>query len=540
MANTITVGLSALVAAQAGISVTGKNIANAASPGYSRERIIQTEDAVLGEGTKISDIQRIYDQFLAGQKISAQSSYSHLQAQYDKIQQINNMLSDSSIGLSSYIQDFFDSLQEVSVAPSDTPSRQLFLSNIDALVSNFNQFQSFVDGIGSDVNQQIASSVDDINNIAKQIASLNGSIASVQQTSNGTMANELLDKRDNLIAELSKNVQVRVATDGNIMNIFIGNGQSLVVGTSFNKLDVIPSKSNTANVDVAFDFNGKKAPIAANQLTGGILGGLIEFRSKNLTLAQSSIGRIALGLASGMNKINHEGFTLNGTQGGDLFNLPKLSVIANADNSGTSIKVDYSDIAKLTTSDYSLKKLSGKYNLIRTSDNVLLSSESKDSLQAAANLEGLSFDINSLEKMQDGDQFLIRPTANIAGVLSVAILNINDIAAASKSGLVGDNSNVLKMIALQTDKTLNNGSLSFQNAYAKMVSDIGAKTRELALTSVSANSMLTQASTALDSVAGVNLDEESANLLRYQQAYQAAGKLIEISKVLFDTLIQLG
>jgi len=374
------------------------------------------------------------------------------------------------------------------------------------------------------------------NNIAKQIASLNGSIASVQQTSNGAMANELLDKRDSLIAELSKNVKVRVATDGNIINIFIGSGQSLVVGTSFNKLDVLPSKSNNDNVDVAFDFNGTKAPIAANQLTDGILGGLIEFRSKNLTLAQNSIGRIALGLAAGMNKVNNQGFTLNGTQGGDLFNLPKMIVIANADNTGAAIKVDYSDISKVTTSDYSLQKLSGKYNLIRTSDNVLLSSESKDALQIAANSEGFSFDVNALDQMQDGDQFLIRPTAHIAGVLSLAIANTNDIAAASKPGLVGDNSNVLKMIALQTDKTLNNGSLSFQSAYAKMVSDIGAKTRELALTSVSANSILTQASTALDSVAGVNLDEESANLLRYQQAYQAAGKLIEIYKVLFCVL----
>ena len=541
MANTITIGLSALMAAQAGVNTTGNNIANASTLGYSRERVLQNASS-NGNGTNVTDIQRIYDEFLATQKFSAQSSFSQLQAQNNQLQKITTMLSDPSVGIAADMQSFFSSLQAVSVAPSDTTSRQVLLSTTETLVSGFKDAQTLVEGISKDVNTQIRSSVDNINTIAKQIASLNSSISSAQQATNGSMANSLLDSRDQLLTDLSKQIQIKVVSNGDLINVYMGNGQPLVIATAFNKLAVTPSKTNPNNLEVAYDINDIKTPISQNNLSGGLLNGLITFRNNTLPTVQNAIGRIALGLASNINTINAGGITLNGKAGGNIFTVPPINVAANTDNKGSAtIGVTYADISKITTSDYSLQKVGGNYNLIRISDNTLLVSGDKSAIQRAALSEGLqiSLPIND-STINEGDQFTIKPTVNVAGGLAMATSDTNAIAAATKTGVPGDNSNVLKMIALQTNKTLANASLSIQDAYANMVGDIGAKSQAIISTTATANAALKQTSQALDSVAGVNLDEEAANLIKYQQAYQAAAKLIEISKLMFDALFQIG
>lgn len=536
MSDALSIGLTAIVAAQTGINTTSNNIANASTIGYSRQSVIQSEH-ISGTGTQVTDIQRIYDDFLGSQKLSAQSSYSQLQAQSTQLQKITTMISDPSTGIAANMQSFFSSLQAISITPNDTTSRQSFLSNADTLVSSFNDAQSVVDGISKDVNIQISNSVNNINTIAKQIASLSSSIFNAQHSANPSTANSLLDSRNTLIADLSKIIQVKLVSNGNSTNIFIGNGQPLLIGTSYNQLTTIPSTTNPNNIEVA--FKGNNTPISQNNLSGGILTGLITFRNNTLPTVQNTIGRISLGLASSINAINKDGKTLDGTTGANLFTVPAIKVTANTANTGNAtIGVTYGDISKISTSDYSLQKVAdGTYKLIRISDNTLLISGNDSDITTAAALEGLN--ISSLN-MSSGDQFTIRPTANVAEGLSLAISNVNAIAAASSAGLVGDNSNALKMIALQTNKTLANGSISLTDAYANMVGDIGTKAQALISTSTTANAVLKQASNALDSVAGVNLDEEAANLLKYQQAYQAAGKLIAASKLMFDTLFNIA
>ncbi len=543
MSDALSIGLTALVAAQTGINTTSNNIANASTIGYSRQSVIQNEN-ISSTGTQVTDIQRIYDNFLASQKLSAQSSYSQLQAQSAQLQKITSMLSDPSAGIAANMQSFFSSLQAISITPNDPTSRQSFLSNADTLVSSFNDAQTVVDGISKDVNTQISNSVNNINTIAKQIASLNSSIFNAKQSANPGTANSMLDSRDTLLADLSKIIQVKVVANGNSTNIFIGNGQPLVMGSSFNQLDTIASSTNPNNIEVAFNINGNKTPISQNNLSGGTLTGLITFRNNTLPTVQNAIGRIALGLASSMNTINTTGKTLNGSTGAKLFTVPEIQVDAHSANTGTAkIDVTYGDISKISTSDYSLQKVAeGKYNLIRISDNTLLRSGTPTEINTAAAIEGLNISFLPAEtNVSIGDQFTIRPTANVAGGLSLAITDVNAIAAASSTGAVGDNSNVLKMIALQTNKTtLAKGSLSLTDAYANMVGDVGSKSQALISTSTTANAVLKQASNALDSVAGVNLDEEAANLLKYQQAYQAAGKLIAASKLMFDTLFNIA
>ena len=544
MANILTIGQTALIAAQAGINTAGQNIANASTPGYSRQSVLQTAVTpqplgfgYLGQGVQVSGIQRIYNDFLSTQKLSAQSVASQAQVQYDQIQQLNNMLADSAEGLSPVMQDFFNNLQDISVTPADVTSRESALSSAAALTSRFNDFQNRFNAVNNGVNTQLTTSVQTINDGAKLLAALNQAIDRAQSSSNGQPANDLLDKRDQLIADLSKQVKVSVIKQNDQYDVYIGNGQPLVVGATVHNLKITPSITDPNKMEIAYEANSQ-AIMTADDLAGGALGGLLEFRQKTLEPTQNTVGLIAIGLADNINQLNKQGYGLNGSHNVEIFKLPAMIATPSKSNTGAaSLQVTLSDSSKLTGSDYRLQKEGNNYLFTRIADNkLLISSSALADVQSAANAEGIN--IVPSEAITGGDMFLIRPTAMIAGGMRLNTIQPSDLAAASVSSASGDNSNILNMIALQTNKTLKGATISFQDAYAQMVSQVGSKTRELQLTSSSANSILGQADTAIQNVSGVNLDEEAAALLRYQQAYQAAGKVMQIASQMFETLLQ--
>ena len=544
MANIFTIGQSALAAAQAGISTAGQNIANVSTLGYSRQSVVQTATTpqplgfgYLGQGTQVTAIRRIYSDYLGGQVVSAQSSSSQLDAQYSLIQQIDNMLADPSAGLSPAMQDFFNSLQDVSTYPADAPARQAALASAQAMASRFRDLHGRLEDIRQGMNLQITDSVKSINSAAQQLVALNRAIDSAQSVSNGAPANDLLDQRDQLVSDLSKQIKVTVTQQRGQYSVSIGNGQPLVTGASFHTLKTVASRTDPSRLEVAYDIPGQQSILTSDSLAGGALGGLLEFRSQTLEPAQNALGRVALGLASAINDQQQSGYTRSNVAGGNFFNLPAMRTVASSANQGqASISAALTDAAKLTSSDYRLQFVDGQFSLTRLSDNtVLKTSTDLNTTLSASSSEGFSIALSG--SPVNGDEFLIRPTAGVAGSLSVAITNTNDIAAASSRNSAGDNSNILKMIALQTGKTLNGGNDSYQSAYAQLVNQVGSKTAELAATSTSAATIRNQAQAASQNVSGVNLDEEAANLIKYQQAYQAAGKVLQLAKQMFDSLI---
>ena len=544
MANIFTIGQSALAAAQAGISTAGQNIANVSTLGYSRQSVVQTATTpqplgfgYLGQGTQVTAIRRIYSDYLGGQVVSAQSSSSQLDAQYSLIQQIDNMLADPSAGLSPAMQDFFNSLQDVSTYPADAPARQAALSSAQAMASRFRDLHSRLEDVRQGMNLQITDSVKSINSVAQQLVALNRAIDSAQSVSNGAPANDLLDQRDQLVSDLSKQIKVTVTQQRGQYSVSIGNGQPLVTGASFHTLKTVASRTDPSRLEVAYDIPGQQSILTSDSLAGGALGGLLKFRSQTLEPTQNALGRVALGLASAINDQQQSGYTRSNVAGGNFFNLPAMRTVASSANQGqASISAALTDASKLTTSDYRLQFVEGQFSLTRLSDNtVLKTSTDLNTTLSASSSEGFSIALSGTPV--NGDEFLIRPTAGVAGSLSVAISNTNDIAAASSRNSAGDNSNILKMIALQTGKTLNGGNDSYQSAYAQLVNQVGSKTAELAATSTSAATIRNQAQAASQNVSGVNLDEEAANLIKYQQAYQADGKVLQLAKKMFDSLI---
>ena len=539
----LSIGQSALTAAQVGINTTGHNIANASTPGFNRQVVVQGAAlsqnfgfGFLGQGTEVSTVKRVYNEFLGIQVQSAQTSKSGLDSYYAQIKQIDNLFADPTAGLSPALQDFFSGIQTLTTDPTSLPARQTVLSTAESLASRFQGMASRLTEIERGINSQVLTSVGLINTFAEQIAQLNDAIGKATRAT-GQPPNDLLDQRDQLVLDLNKEIKATVVKQGDgDYNVFIGNGHPLVVGTKTSNLIATASPTDPEKIEVAYKANdGSTVFVGESGFVGGKLGGLIEFRSETLAPAQNALGRVAIGLASAFNAQHQAGFDLAGVAGAAFFNAGVPVVGSNGANTGSAtISASITNAGALTTSDYHLQYDGTNYTVIRLSDN-----STTTFATFPQTIDGVQINL-AAGAAAAGDTFLIRPTVKGASGFSVAVTDPADIAAASTAGAVGDNVNARALAALQTANTLANGSSTFQGAYGQLVSAVGNKTRELEVTSQATGSLLEQATIALQSESGVNLDEEATNLLRYQQAYQAAAKVMQIAKEMFDMLVSLG
>ena len=246
------IAVSALNAAQAGLATTSNNIANANTPGYSLEKTVQTQmlpqntgSGFVGQGVSVTTVQRQYDQFLSAQVLAAQTQSSNLNAQLGLAQQVSNLLGTSSSGLTPTMQSFFTAVNAVANAPQSVPARQTLISSAQSLVDGFQSMSQNLNQISDGLNGQITSSVAQINSYATQIASLNAQIVQAQADTPNQAPNALLDQRDQLINQLSQEIRVSTIkqSDGSL-NVYIGNGQSLVLGNQTTALQAVASATD--------------------------------------------------------------------------------------------------------------------------------------------------------------------------------------------------------------------------------------------------------------------------------------------------------
>jgi flagellar hook-associated protein 1 FlgK len=551
MADILSIAQSGLHAAQAGINTTGQNIANVSTPGYSRQVVEQQPSpsvqyglTSVGQGTNVTGINRIYSEFLALQANTARTTSSQLATQSAQMQPINNLLTDSSSGLSTAVLDFFNKLQSLSSKPSDTATRQTVISASQNLAARFNDAQKQLTSINGGLNIQIKDSVTRINEAASQIASLNQQIAVSQTSRGGSNVNGLLDQRDQVVANLSKQIKLTVNEQDGNYNVMIGNGVPLVLAFSTYKLETVASKNDPTRLNVSYTPNGGAEVDVSDVLLGGSLGGIFDFRKNILNPTQNTIGQIILAITTDINTVNKNGLKPNGQQGTDIFTQPASLATPYTTNTGTGgISIAITNTNLLTNSDYILEKTGAgdSYKLTRVSDGVDVYSNS-----ALATITNAGFSLSiSTGGVSTGDQFLLRPTYSGASSYSVTA-TINDIATAAAgatqaspavSPAPGDNSNVLAMLSKQTALVMNNGLSSYQDTLGGLISTVGNKSAELKATSAYAEQWQQSSSIAMENYSGINLEEEAANLLRYQQAYQASGTVLQMARQMFDSIL---
>lgn len=540
--------VSALRAAQVGIATTGHNIANANTVGYRRQEAIPTTSVALntgsgfiGQGVDVSTVRRIYDVALERQVTQTESDAAYQQQFLQSIEQIDNILGDRSAGFSAVIQNFFKAWNELANDPSSTAARQSVLGAANTVSDSINGMGDYLQTLQNGVNNDIIAVVDQVNSYSESIASLNESIKNIQ-SSGLQPPNDLLDQRDTVVSKLNELVGISVIKDSSTgdYNVFMA-GNQLVTGSIARPLVAQRSEYDPSRIDV-FEFNGLQS-LSSNDQIGGELGALLDFRSEVLDVAQNSYGRIAIAMANGVNALHTSGRDLAGALGGDFFTDPNGLPQVYASNENTSAAVvdaTISDAAELTTSDYLLTFNGGNYTLTRTSDG---QSWSDATLAGLTTTAAQGFTLTTTVSPNAGDSFLIRPTAAAASSVEVAISDPDLIAAADGTAAPGDilnNANALAIAQLQSDRTLIAGNNTLESSYAGLVSVIGNRTAQAQIQQQVQSNLLDQARLAQQSASGVNLDEEAANLIRYQQAYQAAAQVIRTATTLFDTLLGIG
>ncbi len=628
MSDVLSTAVSGLLAFQQALDVTSNNVANAATPGYSVQNINFTEQqpqptasGYIGTGVAVQSITRSYDELLAGQVRSSQSGYSSWNTFATQAAQIDNMLSDSSTGVTATLQSFVNSLQTMANSPSSTAQRQVVLSQAQAVAQQLQNYNSQLTSLSQNVESQITSNVSEINTLAGNIATLNGQIAA-GLASTGQTPNALMDQRDSDIDQLSQYVTVNTATqsDGSL-NVYIGSGQALVIGNSSQTLTAFQNPSNASEQDIGIVNGGVTTDITAN-INGGSLGGLLNVRSQVLDPTINQLGEFSVGLATIVNQAQAAGMDLTGAAGQPMFAVGAVVTTASGTNTGNSnITVTRGPLSQLTTDNYQLKMTGGTWQLTDTTTgkNVPMTGAGTSASPFVA--AGLSIVVAGTAN--NGDSFTIQPTAGATAGLSVLLTSPSQIAAASliqtnagasntgtgtvASSLIsnpntwpggtytitfgaansyqitsgasvitngtyvagspisflgaevtlngapaqgdtftvspnstsntGDNSNAFAMIDALSTSTLNGGTTSLTAVANNLVSQIGVQTQQ-AQSNASAQQSVNQSATdSRNNLSGVNLDEEAAKMVQYQQAYQACAQMIQVSGTMFNSLI---
>jgi flagellar hook-associated protein 1 FlgK len=432
------------MAAQRALAVASNNIANVNTEGYSRQRVnLATQipdrlgDFFIGTGVTVSNIERIYDQFNTLQIRTATSGASQADKFYALASQIDTLLFDADAGMMSALQGFFDAIQTVANDPSSLESRQVMLSEAESLASRFQSYYLQISSLDDNVDDALTTSVDEINGLATSIAHLNQQILSLG-VSDGGGANDLLDRRDELIRQLSEQVSVTtVDQDDGTVNVYIGSGQALVTGIYESELALSSNVFDAERKEVAF-VTASGPVVISNQLSGGEIGGILQFRSQLLDPTLNGLGQLALSLTATFNAQHAMGIDLAGDAGGNFFSpidtnttISTVQVLPNANNSGqpdAQIGVIISDVSKLTKSDYRLERTGSSYILTRLSDSKVTTLNGFPA--SSATVDGLTLTLDA-GTIANSDSFLIRPTVNGARLFDVAITDPTLIAAAS-------------------------------------------------------------------------------------------------------------
>ncbi|WP_165465655.1 flagellar hook-associated protein FlgK [Enterobacter cloacae] len=545
MSSLINSAMSGLSAAQSALNTVSNNISSYNVAGYTRQTTILgasnstlTGGGWVGNGVYVSGVQREYDAFITNQLRAAQNQSSGLTTRYQQMSKIDDVLSDTANSLSANLQDFFKSLQTLVSNAEDPAARQTVLGKADGLVNQFKTNDQYLRDQDAQVNTAISTSVDQINNYAKQIANLNDQISRLTGVGAGASPNELLDQRDQLVSELNKIVGVDVTVqDSGTYNISIANGYTLVQGSNASQLAAVKSSADPARTTIAYvDAAAGNVEISEKQIATGSLGGLLTFRSQDLDQARNTLNQMALAFADAMNTQHQAGFDANGDKGGKLFDFGSPAVLSNGKNTGgASVTATMTDSTKVQATNYKVEYNGTDWTITRLSDNT--SFTAKPDTSGNLSFDGLNVKISG--KANNKDSFIVKPVNDVIVNMDVAISDESKLAMASAKGSgESDNTNGQKLLDLQSAKLVG-GNKTFNDAYAALVSTVGSTTASLKTSSETKVNVVTQLTKQQQSISGVNLDEEYGNLQRYQQYYLANAQVLQTASTLFDALINI-
>ncbi|WP_201189756.1 flagellar hook-associated protein FlgK [Pseudomonas fluorescens] len=447
----LNIGMSGLAAGQSSLMTTGNNIANVDTAGYSRQQTVQGTKASqqfgnvwIGTGTTLADVRRVYNSYLDAQLQTTTSLNSDSAAYLGQVTPLDKLLSDSGTGLNGALTKFFASVQNVNAKPGDDASRQLLLSDAQALSNRFNSMSTQLNQQNATINGNLTNMADQVNKLAATVAQLNQRISEI--SSAGGMPNELLDARNETVRQLSTFTGAQVVEREGSLDIYLGSGQPLVMGNTASKLEMVPSKDDPGRLGIQLNRGSSTIDITSI-MTGGEIGGLLRYRSTVLDPAMNELGRVALVVADQMNSLQAQGIDKNGDFGSNLFNsinsaaqMSQRSVAALGNNAGSgNFDVTIEDTGKLTINDYKVTFTSATdYTVQRLPDNTPMGSFSTTTTPPPV-IDGFSLNLKGGTPAPGntataGDTFKITPTRNAATNIKTEMTDSKRLAIAAPLG----------------------------------------------------------------------------------------------------------
>lgn len=477
----LNVGARAVQTNQAALQVTGHNIANANTAGYSRQTVsLRTEPGQLraggyiGNGVAVESILRNHSELLTRQASAAAAVDAGDTVRLDRLKQLQDVFTGGKDGLGSAINEMMNAFSDVVSSPTDMTARGVVLTRIDETARRMREASSSMDEIAQVVDDQVKADVVEVNNLTQQIASMNEQIVFAQ--GKGQPPNDLLDARDQLIRRVNQYVQTsQVAADDGSITLFVASSQPLVMGNTAATLSIGEPQdfeTNGAQKKLIFTAPGSSQDIELNDsmLGGGEISGLLRFQNGDLTEGRNLLGRMATSISETLNAQNKRGLTLDGNVGDNLFKPISLgNAIEGKNNAGTGvIGLTVLDASKLQASNYEITFTTASTGTVtRQSDGKTYSfsdptmpgtvppADPVTTLGDIFSTDGLGLTL-SAGAFAPKDKFLINPLQNAASNIQAAEFSPRQLAAANqinaKMGNANDGS--LQLASLKVTKTL--------------------------------------------------------------------------------------
>lgn len=644
--SSLNIASRALTTNLAALQVIGHNIANVNTAGYSRQSIQLTQTAgqflgngYFGKGVEIAGVSRAYDAYLTREAQTAGAVAASDEIRYKRLQQLEALfpLGEQSLGVS--LNNALNAWSAIASSPTDTTARTVAIGQAEALATRLRDTSANLDELRQSGTLQVSQTVSSINTLAQQIADLNRTIIELQGSNR--VPNDLLDQRDQLVTQLNQYVQTSTVENTNGgLTVFVGGSQPLVLGSKAASLQVDKDALDPLRLKVSIVQAGSTAfELNTDFLAGGELKGLLTYVNKDLPDAVNALGRLTMAMAMQVNAQHRLGLDLNGNAGADFYSLSAIPAAVGVQADGVTpatvtVQAQVVDPTQFQASDYELRFTATGVDVVRRSDGVTQSFAS-----LPATVDGLEFYAPGFPTPTPavGDRYLIRPFADAARNIDVAISKPDSLAAASPilltpdlqsgSGLTvesvyltdgnptllptfaiefnsttgafdvtnlppgvtvatapgayspgqpmtftldlgggntvsysmtlrgtpvnGDSytleqgtgtemnqnfGNAQAMLALRDKDTF--GGVSLADGYVSVFSGIANNVQSAKFAAEFSATTASNADAARAAVSGVNLDEEAARLLQFQQAYQASAKYLQVAQGIFDTLIQ--
>jgi flagellar hook-associated protein 1 FlgK len=539
--------MTSLMAFKRAIDVHSQNVAGVNTEGYVRRTVSLSPGTLLESGSGSQGgredtvvIRRQVDEFLVDQARVTGSNAERARIVAEKAGQLKGLLSADSASLQDSLVSLRDGFDGLASQPTSAYARDTLMSRLESTISRLRDLDDRIRLYEGEIDSRISSEVDTLNALTKQVADLNRKIAS-GSVENSSANSTLLDMRDRAVDRIAQKVSVRVLPGINgALSVSTKSGVSLVDGLDSATLTTIPDPYQRDRLMVALVTDSKINEIS-DQFGGGTIGGLLETRSTLIDPSRNQLGRVAAGLAMLLNDQNKQGVTPTGAAGTNIVTIGGPLVMARSGNTGTAtINASIDDVKKLTAGDYLVER-SGTNWVVRRSDTLeAVTTTGAGTAASPIKFEGLALVISGTPA--NADRFLIRPTRDAVTGLALTTTNSQAVAAAKAGSGAGsgDNTNALAMARLFDDNVFDDSQRSLRGIAERLTGRVAGIADSCATSAEVQTLAAEEAQSARANMSSVNLDEEAAELLRFQQAYQAAAQVMRMSNQLFDSLLTIA